>query len=493
MEPQADPVAEALRELVTAQREYNQAVLEEIRQLRPAPTEESEKTPAEEAREAVMGTVGPRAPLAGALDRVRDEYDQRWWDPRQSREANERNIRANFELIGMLFAGARQLRERPVDLRMSERLERAWRANLFERGPRLQVVSETVSDGMDRPPRMRAMDTQESGFGAELVGAQYADTLWEAARNLDGVVDAIPTITMEAPTAYVPIDGALPEMLLVSESTEPNATPYTTSKTASNRRTLTAKKFTIQQIWSAELNEDSIVNFVQLLRDKLAMSAALHLGSAMYNGDTTNAGTGNINSDDADPADTRHYLAFDGIRHYWLVDDTGNEVNGAGGAITTAMINQARSKLFGANNSVNTLDNINWGQDPRNLRLVINAGLYTKLLELDEVKTLDKYGGQATIVTGELARLDGIPILVPAYAAKTEADGKLSATAGNNTLGQASIFNTRGWLRGIYRPIQLFFDRIQRTDQFLVELYTRQAFNRWGADVAAGVRNVTSD
>ncbi|KKL18422.1 hypothetical protein LCGC14_2475630, partial [marine sediment metagenome] len=38
---------------------------------------------------------------------------------------------------------------------------------------------------------------------------------------------------------------------------------------------------------------------------------------------------------------------------------------------------------------------------------------------------------------------------------------------------------------------QLFFDRIQRTDQFLFELYTRRAFTRFGGNVAAGIYDIT--
>jgi HK97 family phage major capsid protein len=337
------------------------------------------------------------------------------------------------------------------------------------------------------------MDTQETGFGAELVGAQYVQDLWQAARNRDSLLAAIPSITMTAPTTYVPIDGSLPEMLLVGESVDANATPYATSKTGTGRRTLTAKKFTIQQIWSAELNEDSIVGFAELLRQKLGEAYALYLGSAVYNGDTTNAGTGNINSDDAAPAATRHYLAFDGIRHYWLVDDAGNAVNGTGGSITLANIAGAIAKLAGLGNSVNALDNIDWASDRENLRIVVNRGLVTKLMLLPEFLTIDKFGPQASILTGQVGSIFGIPVISPAYAAKTEADGKLSATPANNTLGQLTVVNVRGWLRGEYRSMQMFMDRVQRTDQFLIELYTRQGFQRWGADVAAGVYNVTSD
>jgi len=43
----------------------------------------------------------------------------------------------------------------------------------------------------------------------------------------------------------------------------------------------------------------------------------------------------------------------------------------------------------------------------------------------------------------------------------------------------------------VRRDVQLFFDRIQRTDQFLFELYTRRAFTRFGGNVASGIYNVT--
>jgi HK97 family phage major capsid protein len=493
----ADPVVE----LAAALRDGLADLAGEIREMRGdigALREVAERKPEEKPADESAGEVQRDTSLlpgvrAAATDRVRTAHEAFWWRNDQGREENERRIRANLELVGQLIEGARRLRERPVDIQMSEELQRVWRAYMFELMPPPQVVRESVSDDAMTAPRTRAMDTQETGFGAELVGAQYVQDLWQAARNRDSLLAAIPSITMTAPTTYVPIDGSLPEMLLVGESVDDNATPYATSKTGSGRRTLTAKKFTIQQIWSAELSEDSIVGFAELLRQKLGEAYALYLGSAVYNGDLTNAGTGNINSDDAAPAATRHYLAFDGIRHYWLVDDAGNAVNGAGGSISLANIASAIARLAGLGNSVNALDSIDWASDRENLRIVVNRGLVTKLMLFPEFLTVDKFGPQASILTGQVGSIFGIPVISPAYAAKTEADGKLSATPANNTLGQLTVVNVRGWLRGEYRSMQMFMDRVQRTDQFLIELYTRQGFQRWGADVAAGVYNVTSD
>lgn len=483
----AEELSGAIGDLVTAAREHDAAIVEELRRLvdriQPPATAQAEPV---QRDPALLPGSGPRV-------EVRDRFVARWWDDRLTKAENERRIRGYFELARMLMDGARQLRERPVDIRPSEEFEAAWRHWVFERGPRIEVVTQEAGDLAQLPSRTRAMDTAESGFGQQLVGAQYVSELWNAARRRDGLLDAIPALQMAAPTVYVPIDGSLPEMFLVGENAGDTPELYPDSKVGSNRVTLTAKKFTIQARWTAELQEDSIIAFVPFLQEKLAESAALHLGSALYNGDVTVAATGNINSDDATPDAKKHYLAFDGIRHYWLVDDPANGIDGGGNAPTAAAVASARMRMAGAGNSVSSLDNIDWSTDPGNLRIVVNPGTYAKLLQLPEVVTLEKYGAGATIVTGELARLWGIPIIAPAYAPKTEADGKLSATPANNTLGQLSIVNTRGWLRGVYRPVTLYFDRIQRTDTFLVELYTRVAFARWGGDVAAGIRNLASE
>ena len=394
-------------------------------------------------------------------------------------------LRSNYELAMMIMGGTRQNPTIP-SVEPSAEMKRGWQHHVFERSPE---DIPWVSDGNGN--RIRAMDTAETGYGLELVGAQYVSELWAAARNADTITGRIRTLPMAAPTVYVPIDGDLPEMLFVGESTSPTATAYTSSKTASNRVTLTAKKFTIQQIWSGELDEDSIIAFTPFLREKLNMSAGLHIGSSMFNGDETNAGTGNINLDDANPADTKHYLAYDGIRHYWLVDATG-QGKAMAAALDFAEINVARGKLNGADDDVdNAVKNINWGQNPRDLLLVADWSTYMAMLDGDKVTTVDKYGPAATILTGELGSISGVPIISPGYATKTEADGKASTTEASNTKGQLTVMAPNGFLAGTRRDVQLFFDRIQRTDQFLFELYTRRAFTRFGGNVSAGIYDIT--
>ena len=413
----------------------------------------------------------PPAPGDGPPPHIQvfDEFDQRGY------------TRADFELAKLIMDGVGP-RLGLTEITPGEEFIRAYRYHVFEKaGPRIMVAKDGKA--------VRAMDEQATGYGLELIGVEYGTKLWEAARNNDGLVGRIAEIPMKASTQKVPIGGELPEMLYVGESTSPSASAYGTSQTPSNRVTLTAKKFTIQQIWSGELEEDSIIAFTPFLRERLNRSATVHLGLAYLNGDDTNANT-NINTD-ADPDDTKHFLAWDGIRHYWLHETTAQGKDMAA-ALDPIEITRARGKLNGGDDDVDAgIKCINWGTDPRSLLLVCDWDTYMAMLDMDVVRTVDKYGPGATVLTGELGSYQGIPIISPPYASKTQADGDASGTEANNTKGQISLVAPDGWLGGVRREVQLFFDRIQRTDQFLFELYTRRAFTKFGENVAAGIYDIT--
>jgi hypothetical protein len=76
-----------------------------------------------------------------------------------------------------------------------------------------------------------------------------------------------------------------------------------------------------------------------------------------------------------------------------------------------------------------------YAADPTQLVIVTDVGTYLSgFLGLTNVVTVDKFGPGAVVLTGQLAAYRGVPIIVSASAPKTEADGKVSTTAGNNTL-----------------------------------------------------------
>jgi HK97 family phage major capsid protein len=338
----------------------------------------------------------------------------------------------------------------------------------------------------------RAMDTAESGYGSQLIGAQYVGELWQAARPESRVFSLIDTFEMTDPTSYLPVEADIPEMLFVAENTSGTASDYATVKTGSNRVQVDAKKFLIHQVWSGELEEDSIIPFVPFLRRQVVLSLAHYADSAVLNGDTTNASTGNINLDDADPADTKHYLAFDGIRHAGLVDNTNNGTSVAG-AITWKGLTDATKLLiddtylmhWGSPTSANDLIYVG---DPR---VSVSVG------QLDEVVNWKTQAGQA-LLPGQEAAVLGHPYINSMAVSRTEADGKVSTTAANNTKGHIVVFNRRAFVAGWRRRVMMEMERLPGRDQTRLVHSLRLGFGRYsptgaasGIEAAAVLYNIT--
>jgi hypothetical protein len=323
----------------------------------------------------------------------------------------------------------------------------------------------------------RAMDTAESGFGSQLIGAQYVGELWTAARRESRVFNLINSFEMTDPTAYLPVEVDFPEPIYVTENTANNSSEYGTQKTGSQRVQVDARKLLFHQMWSGEMEEDSIIPFIPFLRRQLGLAVAHYSDSLVLNGDTTNAATGNINLDDADPADTKFYLAFDGIRH---ADNTGNGTNAAG-PVTLSALAALRGLM------VDSTRFVDWGHPAMREDLVYVSDVATadKIAMLDEHLTVDKYGAGATVLNGEVGRIVGHPHIPSMAVSRTEADGKLSTTSANNTKGQVVCFNRRGFVAGWRRRLQIETERLPARDQTRIVLSMRLGFGRFSPTGAA--------
>lgn len=370
------------------------------------------------------------------------------------------------------------------------------------RDPRLPGPNEKTRSIVEAARKQRSLDTAESGFGAQLVpDAIYVPAIWEAARQQYGtVMSLVESRPMSGPIEKHPVIATTPTMLFYGETTDAvaSATAFTTIKPGTNEVTLTAKKFIGMIEYSGELVEDSLVPLVGLLNQALARSQAKTMDYLILNGDTTNAGTGNINLDDADPADTLYYLAADGVRHAALADNTSNAVN-VGAAITYADLVKLPTLMLDR-----TYDQ-HWGRPdmPNDLVYVGTPELDNDILNLDEVVAAQAYQGRvpevSTPLRGELLRIGRHPYYSHPGMGLTEADGKISTTANNNTLGQIACFNVRGLLMGTRRVAQLEVERHPRFDMWSIVLSTRVALGRYtptgaasGIEWAAVAYNITN-
>lgn len=357
-------------------------------------------------------------------------------------------------------------------------------ANAAKALNRPALITPASKHGNFRPWTKATLNEGASGYGQQLVPVQYVSELWDAARERSKLFGLIRSFEMTAPSAYLPVAADLPEPDLVSENTTANSFRAETSRAGSNNVAVTAKTMLFNQVFTEELEEDSLIPFVPFLREMLANAVAFYSDAVILNGDTTNAATGNINSDDADPADTKYYLAFDGLRHVGLVDNTANGSD-CGGALSLAKLAALKGLM------VDKTYLIDWGH-PANaddLIFVCDPGSADAIGLLDQAVTVDKFGPQAGVKVGQVANILGNPVIATMAMGLTEADGKISATAANNTKGQVVLLNRQAFAVGIRKEISFDLVRDPRMGQISLVSRFRLGFGRYAPSGSASSIN----
>jgi HK97 family phage major capsid protein len=293
----------------------------------------------------------------------------------------------------------------------------------------------------------KLMTSTGVGTGDELVPTNLANFLWEDIFLASRVAGNLVQINMTSDPMPV---SALGETTWRKGTAGQagSATDLATSKVV-----FTTTEQLTEVNWDYQLDEDAIVAMMPTVRGNLIRSGAEQMDAFVLNADATVTATGNINSDDGLPAADSYYLTegLDGIRHLWLVDNTGQGVDAGGNAIADADLRGALQKLG------------KYGVNPDQTVMFPEPKTYMSMLGLTNVTTVEKYGSGATILTGELMRYQGVPVVPSESQPLAEADGKVSVTPGNNTLGTISMINRAQWGVGFRRQLLIEVERdIQR-------------------------------
>lgn len=332
----------------------------------------------------------------------------------------------------------------------------------------------------DLKAAIKAMTSTGAGTGDELVPTDLAATLWEDIFLASRIVANMVTIPMPTNPFDVPLGLGDVTWRKGTENTATTATDLATAKS-----TLTATELVAEVNWSYTLDEDAIIALMPAVRARLAQSGAEIVDAFALNADATATSTGNINLDDSTPNAASYYLTGgqDGIRHQWLVDNTAQGVNAAGAVLADAQITSMLAKMG------------KYAVNPDNVMMVADVTTYLKgFLSLDNTLTIDKFGPNAVVLTGQLGAYRGIPIVVSASAPLTEADGKVSNTPGNNTLGQISTLNRGLWYAGFRRDLLVEVDRDIQKRQFIMVVSLREAVAAHGTRATnthtAGIYNI---
>jgi HK97 family phage major capsid protein len=299
-----------------------------------------------------------------------------------------------------------------------------------------------------------AMDSTAAAAGDELVSTQEARELWMDVNLETAVAALISRIDMPSNPFDIPLQLGDVNWYPGTENVATKSTNLATKK-----QTLTAYELVAEVPWSLTLDEDSVIAMMDEVRRSLVRNAAEVIDDVLLNADTTV--TNGINSDGATIAATDagkgHWLlGFDGLIHLPLVDNTAQSTNLAG-AITEAAFN--KNRLLAAR----------FGVRPSEAVYVMDLNTFIAAQTLTNIRTLDKFGPQATIFTGQLGAMEGIPIIVSEQMKLADTDGKVTDAGNGTNTGRLLLFNRSQWRVGFRRQLTIETTRdIQKRQNIMV-------------------------
>lgn len=299
---------------------------------------------------------------------------------------------------------------------------------------------------------VRALDSATAGEGLEWIPTGFSPSLIAEVTVLGGIEQLHPTIAMPTASYKVPLQlGRLTAYKVSEQTADTGQTAGTKSSGAglTGALTLTAAGIQAEVLVSKNLQEDSIVAMMPLLRPEIVLSIKRAIEEACINGDTT----GSHQDSDVTGSDDRRKL-WKGFRKHSIEQSRTVDFAGSGNGLDWETILKIRAKLG------------KYGINPGDLYWLSGLSLYFKLLSLKDthgnaiVTTMDKLGGAATMVTGVLGKLGGADIMV------TEFMREDLTSAGVYGSGE-----TKTGLACVHKPGFTFGDRRDVTMQVLTELY----------------------
>lgn len=271
-------------------------------------------------------------------------------------------------------------------------------------------------------------------------------------------------IDMPAPTYRVPLQLAGITIYL----TAPGVAIPLSTPTAPGPVTFDAKKLAGGVQIVEEVTEDSLPPVIPLLQTELAFAFASGIDDVIINGDVA---TPHMDADVTGTNDRRK--AWNGLRKLAPAASKVDFGNDMANALTK--LRTVRAKMG------------KYGIVPARLAWVVSPAGYMRFLSIPEVVTVDKYGPQATVVTGELGKLDGIPIIVsPQVREDLNAAGVFDNVTKNRTI--VLLVHLAAFAVGERRAIEIDTDRDVRTQVDLLVASWRGDFKGWyPGETAVGI------
>lgn len=335
------------------------------------------------------------------------------------------------------------------------------------------------------------------------------------------------SIPMDQPTLRIPAISTGLSVYATSEGAEASATSM-----QADDFLLEAKKIMAQVIASAELYEDSVQNIEKIITDDFVRAIAQAEEQAFLLGRNTQAGqtpagsvggtytaSGNTtirgltnafsNGTGYGASTTFDYAEWGTVSDLKTGSDAQNTVGSpltiCDGVVTTALdegnvIDMHGSSFFGGNaykairEAIYKLGLL--GRNRKDLVLILNPVSANQLLQSDELMTLDKYGANATILTGEVGSLFGVKIIESSFLPSAGITIANASTGANNTVhgkgGYGVLVHKPSLMLGDLRKVQVENERVIQNDAFRTVVSERIAFGMERRAGAVAIGNMDS-
>jgi HK97 family phage major capsid protein len=290
---------------------------------------------------------------------------------------------------------------------------------------------------------LKALDSTTAGGVDEWVPTVMSPQLKDKIRLQLKVAGLFDTLSMPSNPYDVPVQvGDLVSFLQNENTADTGQTliPVGDTGNVSNKLTFSAKGHMTRVLTSKEATEDSIVPILPWIQRNIVLALAQGREDAIVNGYT---GT-HIDSDtEAGSAQGRRRL-FKGIRGL-AIDNS----------YTTDLSTLSKDNLLTMMGNMGV-----YGVNPADLAWVTSIAGWIKLMKIDGVDTLDKFGPSAVLLSGQLGSILGIPIIASEYVRTDLNASGVYAAASSKTVIQ--LVNRRSFLVG---------ERSTISTQLLTELY----------------------
>jgi HK97 family phage major capsid protein len=299
-----------------------------------------------------------------------------------------------------------------------------------------------------------------SGKGTEWVPTDFSNQLWEFVRLETKIAQQYPNVPMPTPSYTLPVQLGRIMTYTHAEQTADTGQTLTTlgdpSSFAGNV-TLVAKDHVGAVIMSKNIEEDSIIDLMPMVQQDIITGLAEGREDAILNGDTT---VSHQDSDSQTTGDRRSM--FLGLRASAIDNSQTTDLS----TLTEITVHNLRGSMG------------KYGTNPANLFWVVSLQGYIRLMNLKLVQSLDKYGPGATILTGELGKMFGIPVIVSEWVREDLNSSGIYASGQTNTV--IHLCYKRGRVLGIRRnaEVQVLRELYARSRQDAIQVTERVAFNR---------------